>query len=103
MQQDLSLLQVGSVETFGEPVVERCQQSAGCRAPALLLPKSTQAYRSPAALWLWHADGGRWPESDENNLQPRRGRGKAGAAPSRDLKEHLALESIKLRLVDALL
>jgi hypothetical protein len=44
-QQRLGLLQIRRVQAFGEPGVERGQESAGGFPLALLLPQATQAAR----------------------------------------------------------
>ena len=42
--QRLCLFQVGSVETFGEPVVNRYEKIAGFAAPALVAAESGEAH-----------------------------------------------------------
>ena len=44
LQQRPGILQVGSVEAFGEPVVERRQKRPGLGSLALLLPEARQAH-----------------------------------------------------------
>jgi hypothetical protein len=62
IQQRLGLLQVRRIETFGEPTVDWCEQIAGFRALALVMPEPGEADRCPqleqlCALPLGNDDG----------------------------------------------
>ena len=47
LEQRPGFLQVGGVEAFGEPAVDRRQQCAGVVPLALALPEATEARRGP--------------------------------------------------------
>ena len=47
IEQSLGLLQIERVEAFGEPAVDRREQSAGLRVLALIAPESCETDRGP--------------------------------------------------------
>ena len=47
VEQSPRLFQIGSIEAFGEPAVDRCQQIAGFGLPTVLAQQPGQAHRPP--------------------------------------------------------